>query len=111
MKSSIEEFVKSCDPCQRRKEGREFMAFRAVPNSVKGFSPFYLLHGREMQLPNNDNLKAHCASSNNSGHDSRLENLKASLRTAYELVAKANRKSQQTNKQYYDRRSKTRHSM
>jgi hypothetical protein len=38
-----------------------------------------------------------------------LENLKTTLRTAYELVAKANRKSHQTNKQYYDQRAKTLH--
>ena len=34
------------------------MAYRATPNTVTGYSPFYLLHGREMQLPNQDDLKA-----------------------------------------------------
>jgi len=34
------------------------MAYRATPNTVTNFSPFYLLHGREMPLPNSDDLKA-----------------------------------------------------
>jgi transposase InsO family protein len=34
------------------------MAYRATPNTVSGYSPLYLLHGREMTLPNHANLKA-----------------------------------------------------
>ena len=83
------------------------MAYRATPNTVTGFSPFYLLHGREMQLPGNDNLKARCPTENSS-QDSRLEQLKASLRTAYKLVAKANKSSHQRNKKLYDRKAKAR---
>jgi hypothetical protein len=30
------------------------MVYRATPHTVIQFSPFYLLHGREMLLPNND---------------------------------------------------------
>jgi len=44
-----------------------------------GYSPFYLLHGREMQLPGNDNLKARCVQESTS-LDRRIENLKPSLR-------------------------------
>jgi transposase InsO family protein len=33
------------------------MAYRATPNTTTGFSPFYLLHGREMDLPTSDDLK------------------------------------------------------
>jgi len=57
------------------------MAYRAIPNTVTGFSPFYLLNGKVMQLPGNDNLKARCPNENSS-QDRRLEQLKASLRTA-----------------------------
>jgi transposase InsO family protein len=34
------------------------MAYRATPNTMTGFSPFYMLHGREMPLPNSENLKS-----------------------------------------------------
>jgi len=33
------------------------MAYRATTNTATGYSPYYLLHGREMTLPNSDNLK------------------------------------------------------
>jgi hypothetical protein len=34
------------------------MAQRATPHTVTKFSPFYLLHGREMRLPVTDDLTA-----------------------------------------------------
>ena len=73
------------------------MAHRVQPHSVTGYSPFYLLHGREMQLPGNDNLKARYVQESTS-LDRRIENLKSSLRMAYKDVAKANRKACQRNK-------------
>jgi len=33
------------------------MAYRATTNTVTGYSHYCLLHGREMTLPNSDNLK------------------------------------------------------
>jgi len=38
------------------------MSYRATPNSTTGHSPFFLLHGTEMEIPNNDNLKAQITS-------------------------------------------------
>jgi len=64
-----------------------FMAYRATPNTVTKFSPFYLLHGREMPLPNSDNLKARM-SRENPDHHQRRENLKASLNAAYKYANK-----------------------
>jgi hypothetical protein len=81
------------------------MSYRATPHTTTGFRPFYLLHGREMTLPNSDSLKAQFPQDNPS-HEQRLENLKSNLRLAYRLVAKANRKSHQRNKRYYDRKAK-----
>jgi hypothetical protein len=83
------------------------MDYRATPNSVTGYSPFFLLHGREMEIPNNGNLKTRISSENLSQKRS-LENLKASLNLAYKLVAKASRKAHQNNKRLYDRRAKVR---
>jgi hypothetical protein len=73
------------------------MAYRATPNYVTGYSPFYLLHGREMEIRNNDSLKTRVASGD-SDLDRRLKNLKARLKKAYKLVADSNRKSRLRNK-------------
>ena len=83
------------------------MAYRSTPNKTTGFSPFYLLPGREMVLPNSNDLKAK-VTKENSDHDSRLENLKSSLRLAYELLKKVNKKSHLKNKGLYDRKVKLR---
>ena len=84
------------------------MAYRATPNSVTGYNPFYLLHGREMVLPSSDNLKAKI-SQENPDHKRRLESLKSSLKLAYQAVAKANRTSHLNNKRLYDRKAKSRY--
>ena len=80
------------------------MAHRAQPHSVTGYCPFYLLHGREMQLSSNDSLKARCVQESTS-QDRRIGNLKPSLRMAYKKVAKANTKARQ-NKRFYDRKQR-----
>jgi hypothetical protein len=84
------------------------MAYRATPNTVTGYSPFFLLHGREMETPNNDNLKARVAT-DNPDPNRRLENLKEKLKTAYKLAAKANQRTQQANKRLYDHKAKEHH--
>jgi hypothetical protein len=38
------------------------MAYRATPHCVTKFSSFYLLHGREMNLPAAESLKANISS-------------------------------------------------
>ena len=83
------------------------MSHRATPHSTTGFSPFFLLHGREMVLPSHDDLKAR-VTAENLDHKHRLENLKTSLKRAYKIVAKANRSSYQNNKKLNDRKAKTR---
>jgi len=67
------------------------MAYRATPNTVMKFNPVYLLHGREIPLPNSDNLKAR-VSWENPDHHQRLQNLKVSLNAAYNCVTKAKKK-------------------
>ena len=82
------------------------IAHRATPHCTTKHSPFFLLHGREMILRSQENLKAR-VSGENLGQKQRLENLKTSLKTAYKSVAKANRMSHRNNKQY-DRKAKLR---
>ena len=65
--------------------------------ALQDIAPFFLLHRREMEIPNKDNLKAQITSEKPSQKRS-LETLKASLNLAYKLVAKANQKSHQNNK-------------
>ena len=61
------------------------MAYRATPNTTTGHSPFYLLHGRQMELPSCDDLKAKIAKEvKDADHIRRLENLKSSLTLAYD---------------------------
>jgi transposase InsO family protein len=66
------------------------MAYRATPNTTTGFSLYYLLHGREMALPNSENLKAKLSKQESLDQNRILENLKSSLRSAYQPVKKAN---------------------
>ena len=83
------------------------MAHRATPHSTTKHSPFFLLHGREMILPSQENLKAR-VSGENIDQKQRLGNLKTSLKNAYKAVAIANKRSHRNNKQQYDRKAKLR---
>ena len=105
--SGLSNYVKA-----RRKNWEDVVSFclmshRATPHTTTGYSPFYLLHGREMILPSTENLKARLPK-DNTDVDQRLENLKSNLRLAYKLAAKANRKLHLNNKRLYDRRAKPR---
>jgi len=62
------------------------MTYRATPNT--GYSPFFLLHGRQVSPPINDDLKAKVS---NSDLDLNrwIEKLKDSLRSAYKSVRAA----------------------
>ena len=81
------------------------MAYRATP--VTGYSPYYLLHGREITLPNSDNLKAKI-STENPDQNSILKNLQSTLKQAYQQVARTNKKAYLNNKFWYDRKAKQR---
>ena len=53
------------------------MGYRATPHSSSGYSPFYLLHGRNMVLPNEGDLKAKISPDmQDIDQVQRLENLK-----------------------------------
>jgi hypothetical protein len=85
------------------------MAYRATPHGTTHYSPFYLLHGREMNLPAEEDLKAQTPEQEqNFEHAQRLENLKFSLREAYKAVGINSRRSHDKNKEIYDRKAKER---
>jgi len=84
-----------------------FMVYRASPNTVTEYGPYYQPHGREMKLQNSDNLKAKI-STENTDQNSRLKKLQASLKLAHQQVAGANKKSYLNEKFWYDRKTKQR---
>jgi hypothetical protein len=85
------------------------MAYRETPYSMTGYSPFYLLHGREMVLPSEGDLKAKVSHGiQDVDQVKRLENLKSSLKKAYKAVRLNNQKAHQKNKAYYYKKAKER---
>jgi len=86
-----------------------FKAYRATLHSTTHYSPFYLLHGREMVFSNEGDLKAKISPHIQDVDQVQiLENLKFSLRKAYKEVRLDNRKAHQKNKAYYDKKAKER---
>jgi transposase InsO family protein len=57
------------------------MAYRATPNTTTEYSPFFLVRGREMTLPSNENLGAKLDKADPSLRP-RMANLRASLKLA-----------------------------
>jgi transposase InsO family protein len=52
------------------------MAYQATPHGTSGYSPFYLLHGREMVMPTSQELRAKLPPEvRETEHAPRLENL------------------------------------
>jgi hypothetical protein len=85
------------------------MAYHGTPHGTHGFSPFYLLHGREIVLPTSQELRVKLtAEVRETDFAHRLENLKSTLQSAYKIVRENNRKSHDTKKQRYDQRARER---
>jgi hypothetical protein len=84
------------------------IAYRSMPHSSTGFTPYYLLHGREMVIPTTQSLNPNVPPDEPTNQVAKLENLKSSLRRAYKLVRENTRKSHAYNKRYYDRLAKAR---
>jgi len=86
-----------------------FMAYRHTPHGSTGYSPYFLLHGREMVLPTTQDIRAKLSPKvKGTDYEGKLENLKSSLNLAYKMVRRNIRKSNETNRQYYERKAKKR---
>ena len=87
------------------------MAHRAVPHSTTRYSPFYLLYGREMRLPAEDDLmlKKFVTNDGASSQDSvqhHLETLADRLKEAYLVASENNKMGRERQKEYYNRGTK-----
>jgi hypothetical protein len=77
------------------------MSYRNTPHGVSKNSPFYILHGREMELPSLQDLRAKLSPEiRNTEHEPRLENLQENLRNAYKLAKQYSRIFNDTHKCY-----------
>lgn len=81
-----------------RRDGRDWdrwlpyalMAYRSVPHSSTGYSPYFLLHGREMSMPGDFKLPEEFMGSSIEDH---LLILRERLENAYEVAVKHSTKS------------------
>lgn len=73
-----------------------FVAYRVTTHSTAKYSPFYLIHGREIVVPNERKLKAKIAPDvQDADQVQGLENWKSNLIKAYKQVRLNNRRAQQ----------------
>jgi len=87
------------------------MVHRATPHSVTKFSPYYLLYGPDMRLPNMDDLSARMEvpgkePDSQDKVSSHIQTLAGKLNKAYEVVTRLNKSSRAKQKAYYDRNTK-----
>ena len=87
------------------------MAQRAIPHSITRYSPFYLLHGRQMRLPMEDDLTT-ARFVNREAKDGRdsirshLDTLADRLEEAYHVTRDNNRMGRERQKKQYDKGTK-----
>ena len=84
-------------------------AYNSTINKTTGFTPFYLMFGRESILPIDSMFAEEFAStSRNKSHREFVEDWQRSMKEAYELANKRIVKTAEYNKQYYDKNRKVR---
>jgi transposase InsO family protein len=87
------------------------MVQRATPHTITKYSPFYLLHGREMPLPNTDDLSARVDDSVKvpklgDSVEMHARTLAERLKEAYEIVREYNKLGREKQKAQYDKNTK-----
>jgi len=84
------------------------MAYRAMPHCTTKYSPYYLVFGREMRLPIEDDWKPSVSDSvvEENEYQKYVEKLVERLREANKVAGQQSRMSHETAKRYYDRQTK-----
>jgi transposase InsO family protein len=84
------------------------MAYRAVPHCSLKHSPYYLVFGRDMRLPNEDDWKPHVTNKEvtEDDYERHVRTLADRLREAGKAAKQQSELSHETAKRYYDRQVK-----
>ena len=77
-------------------------AHNSCVNKTTGFSPFYLMFGRESKLPIDSMFSDDVISGRNKSHCEFVKDWRDSMKEAYDLANKRIGKSAEYNKKYYD---------
>ncbi len=81
-------------------------AYNCTKNDATGYSPYYLLFGREARLPVDVCFGTFPDGKGANNHRQYVERMKSDLQRAYQLAMETAQKSQQRNKRMYDRKVK-----
>jgi hypothetical protein len=84
------------------------MAYRAMPHCSKRYSPYYLVFGREMRLPIDEDWTPNLKNKTLTGdeYEQHVTLLAERLREANKKASQQSRMSHETAKRYYDRQTK-----
>jgi hypothetical protein len=84
------------------------MAYRAYPHCSTGYSPYYLVFGRDMRLPIEDDWKPHVTKRTveEDDYEGHVKALADRLREANKAAGRQSKLSHETAKRYYDRQAK-----
>ena len=84
------------------------MAYRAMPHYSTGYSPYYLVFGREMRLPIEDDWRPIVSSRviKENEYEEHVKQLAERLRKANKVAGQQSKMSHDIAKRYYDRQTK-----
>ncbi|KAI4871331.1 hypothetical protein NFI96_009730, partial [Prochilodus magdalenae] len=79
-------------------------AYNCTPNEATGFSPYYLLFGREARLPIDVCFRISADGASTSSHMKYVSRMRSELRQAYQLAQATSAKMNMNNKLRYDQK-------
>ena len=81
-------------------------AYNSMTNKTTGYSPFFLLFGRESRLPIDTILPIEPMKTTRKSYDTFVKNWKKSLKDAYQVASRNTQAAAVSNKQRYDKKVK-----